>query len=344
MKNMPDDNSIDTASLATKLTVTLEANGIDAMFQKLEDSLRQSCRWHSLFDAHLLRARATLGLPLVGPVTDADKETKQKLDEETIAACREVGWKLFDEGQIASGWMYLRAAVETHEVVDKLSQMASDLLEQEENVNSDEEYQPLQEIIQLALWENLDPALGIRVMLAVQGTCNAVTAYEQSVAGLPPAQQEPVAKIMLEHLHEEVFENLARDLTERALISTNQIDEIKNRKGTLIDLLGTVGDLLDEESIHGMRHTSRQSFVLQEYALTQLISSELMPWHAMHADSQRNSGIQATRHSLTLGNLPASSTQPNLVKKLIKPFHFLSRQQNRPMSMMRQPLGMCLQY
>ena len=81
---MPHDNSIDTTSLATELTTTLEANCLDAMFQKLENSLRHSCRWHSLFDAHLLRARATLGLPLVGPVADADKETKKKLDEQTI--------------------------------------------------------------------------------------------------------------------------------------------------------------------------------------------------------------------------------------------------------------------
>ena len=64
--------------------------------------------------------------------------------------------------------MYLRAAVETHEVVEKLNQMATQLLEEEESANGDEEYQPLQEIIQLALWENLDPALGIRVMLAVK--------------------------------------------------------------------------------------------------------------------------------------------------------------------------------
>ncbi len=247
---MPHNNLIDTASLATELTATLEANGIDAMFQKLEDSLRHSCRWHSLFDAHLLRTRATLGLPLVGPVADADKETKKKLDEKTIAACREVGWKLFDEGQIASGWMYLRAAVETHEVVNKISKIASRLLEQEESVGDEEEYQPLQEIIQLALWENLDPALGIRVMLAAQGTCNAVTAYEQSVAGLPPAQQEPVAKIMIHHLYEEVFENLARDLIERELVDTNQVNEIKGRKGALVDLLATAGGLLNEESIH----------------------------------------------------------------------------------------------
>ena len=247
---MPHHNPIDIASLATELTATLEANGIDAMFQKLEDSLRHSCRWHSLFDAHLLRARASLGLPLVGPVVDADKTTKKKLDDKTIAACREVGWKLFDEGQIASGWMYLRAAVEPQEVADKLSQIASQILEQEESVADEEEYQPLQEIIQLALWENLDPALGIRVMLAAQGTCNAVTAYEQSVAGLPPTQQEPVAKIMIHHLHKEVFENLARDLIERELVDTNQVNEIKGRKGTLVDLLASAGGLLNEESIH----------------------------------------------------------------------------------------------
>ena len=36
---MPHDNSIDTTSLATELTTTLEANGIDAMFQKLEKEM-----------------------------------------------------------------------------------------------------------------------------------------------------------------------------------------------------------------------------------------------------------------------------------------------------------------
>ena len=65
----------------------------------------------------------------------------------------------------------------------RLGHIATRLLEQDESASNDEEYQPLQEIIQLALWENLDPALGIRVMLAAQGTCNAVTAYEQSIAG-----------------------------------------------------------------------------------------------------------------------------------------------------------------
>ena len=240
----------DTTLLAAELTATLEEHGADAMFQKLEDALRHSGRWHSLFDAQLLRARASLKLPLAGPLTNTDELAKKTLDEKTIAACRDVGWKLFEEGQISSGWMYLRASVETHEIVERLGHIASQLLEQDESASNDEGYQPLQEIIQLALWENLDPALGIRVMLAAQGTCNAVTAYEQSIAGLPPAQQEPAATIMVQHLHDEIFENLSRDLIERKLIGPALIDEIKDRQGTITDLLEAAGGLSDEESIH----------------------------------------------------------------------------------------------
>ena len=240
----------DTALLAAELTATLEEHGTDAMFQKLEDSLRHSGRWHSLFDVQLLRARASLKLPLAGPLTNTDATAKKTLDEKTIAACRDVGWKLFDEGQIASGWMYLRASVETREIVERLGHIASRLLEQDASASNDEEYQPLQEIIQLALWENLDPALGIRVMLAAQGTCNAVTAYEQSIAGLPPTQQEPAATIMVQHLHDEIFENLGRDLAERKLIDLALIDDIKARQGTITDLLDAAGGLSDEESIH----------------------------------------------------------------------------------------------
>ena len=247
---MPENDLADTALLAAELTATLEDHGTDVMFQKLEDSLRHTGRWHSLFDVHLLRARASLKLPLAGPLTNTDATAKKTLDEKTIAACREVGWKLFDEGQIASGWMYLRASVETHEIVERLGHIASRLLEQEESATNDEEYQPLQEIIQLALWDNLDPALGIRVMLAAQGTCNAVTAYEQSIAGLPPAQQEPAATIMVQHLHDEIFENLSRDLTERKLVDSAVIDEVKARQGTITDLLKAAGGLSDEESIH----------------------------------------------------------------------------------------------
>ena len=247
---MPENDLADTALLAAELTATLEDHGTDVMFQKLEDSLRHTGRWHSLFDVQLLRARASLKLPLAGPLTNTDATAKKTLDEKTIAACRAVFWKFFDEGQIASGWMYLRASVETHEIVERLGHIASRLLEQEESATNDEEYQPLQEIIQLALWENLDPALGIRVMLAAQGTCNAVTAYEQSIAGLPPAQQEPAATIMVQHLHDEIFENLSRDLTERKLVDSAVIDEVKARQGTITDLLKAAGGLSDEESIH----------------------------------------------------------------------------------------------
>lgn len=74
----------DTALLAAELTATLEEHGTDAMFQKLEDSLRHSGRWHSLFDVQLLRARASLKLPLAGPLTNTDATAKKTLDEKQL--------------------------------------------------------------------------------------------------------------------------------------------------------------------------------------------------------------------------------------------------------------------
>ena len=55
---------------------------------------------------------------------------------------------------------------------------------------------------------------------------------------------------MVQHLHDEIFENLSRDLTERKLVDSAVIDEVKARQGTITDLLKAAGGLSDEESIH----------------------------------------------------------------------------------------------
>ncbi|NDH95190.1 MAG: hypothetical protein EBZ13_11805, partial [Planctomycetia bacterium] len=228
MNNPPTDNLLDTTRLATDLVTAQQANGVDAMLGQLEETLRENRRWHGLFDARLLRARAALGLPLVGQVAQASTERRGQLDEQTIAACREVGWGLFEDGQIAGGWMYLRASVDQHEVIERLQVLTEKLLADMAAGDSDEAaYQPLQEIVQLALWEGLDPTLGIRVMLAAQGTCNAITAYEQSVAALPPDRQAPVAGLLIDHLHGELLESLARDLEERGLLTAATLADIR---------------------------------------------------------------------------------------------------------------------
>jgi hypothetical protein len=250
MSESPTDNSLDTAEIAAALVATEQTEGVDAMLTRLEETLRAQRRWHGLFDTRVLRARASLGLPLAGPLTDVAADRRGQLDEQTIAACREAGWGLFDEGQVAAGWVYLRAAVDRQEVATRLGQAADRLLAPTSAGLEDEDYQPLQELVQLALWEGLDPALGIRITLATQGTCNAVTAYEQSVAGLPPAKQEPVAALMVEHLHAELLDNLSRDLRDRALVPAATLDEIHAADGDVSALLTAAGGLTDDACIH----------------------------------------------------------------------------------------------
>ena len=102
--NTPDDVFIALEAAAAK--------GPGALLGALADSLAERRRWHALFDLRLLEARASLNLPVTGELGPLDEATRTALDERSLAACREVGWPLLDEGQVAAGWMYLRAAAE----------------------------------------------------------------------------------------------------------------------------------------------------------------------------------------------------------------------------------------
>ena len=250
MNKTTDASTFDTASLADTLISLQQADGTKAMLTQLEETLRSHRRWHALFDVRMLRARAALGLPLTGPLSDHDATVRSQLDEQTIAACRESGWGLLNDGQVSAGWMYLRASVPQAEVTQRLGQLAEELLANPADDADEDSYQPLQEILQLTLWEGLDPTLGIRITLMTQGTCNAVTAYEQSVAGLPPDQQAPVAALLVEHLHEELFDNLAHDLLSRALVSDATLADIRSAGGDVAALLTAAGGLADDPSIH----------------------------------------------------------------------------------------------
>ena len=51
-----------------------------------------------------------------------------------------------------------------------------------------------------------DPALGLRLVLEDHGTCNAITAYLQSVPRLPAARRHPAADLLVDHLHDECID------------------------------------------------------------------------------------------------------------------------------------------
>ncbi len=210
-----------------------------AMLRTLAASLRERRRWHALFDLRLLEARASLGLPISGDLSMVDPAHREVLDERSLAACREVGWPLLDEGAVAAGWMYLRAAAEPEAVAGKLRELAARLPADDEAAETRR-----QEIVHVALWEGIDPALGLEVVLASQGTCNAITAYEQAVARLPAARQQSAAALLVDHLHRDVMENLRADLDRRGLLPADA------RPATIPDLLEAVGGLTDDPNVH----------------------------------------------------------------------------------------------
>lgn len=199
----------------TDLTRTAESSGSDAMLDALAASLAARKRWHALFDARIIQARVAIGLPPVGTPGDVPMHLRDAFDTRSLAACREAGWPLLEEGQIAAGWMYLRAAAEPAEVAARLAILARPRLA---TAHTDEEAdRVLQETLGVVLWDAADPALGIEIVLATQGTCNAITTYEQAVSRLPAARQRPAAAALVAHLHRELVATLLRDLEVRGI-------------------------------------------------------------------------------------------------------------------------------
>ena len=195
-----------------ELLRTCSSQGVDAMLDTLAASLAGRQRWHGVFDVRIIQARLAVGLPPVGTPGDVPPQLRDAFDARSLAACREAGWPLLDDGQVAAGWMYLRAAAEPAEVAARLATLARPLLETAADEESD---RVLQEILGVVLWDAADPALGIEIVLASQGTCNAITAYEQAVSRLPAARQRPAAAALVAHLHGEVLAGLDRDLDPR---------------------------------------------------------------------------------------------------------------------------------
>jgi hypothetical protein len=239
------------------LAETCGARGPDAMLDQLAASLAARRRWHALFDLRMVQARHRLGLPASGDVGPLAETARERLDELSLAACREVGWPLLEEGQVAAAWMYLRAAATPDEVAARLAAIAARLApaagegdsgcDQSDAETDDEEAQRLaQELVGVALWESADPALGIGIVLRTQGTCNAVTAYEQAVSRLPAVRQAPAARVLVEHLHAEVVRHLAADLSQRGIDTARPLAAAT----PLVALLEAAGGLAGDPSLH----------------------------------------------------------------------------------------------
>ncbi|MCG8450936.1 MAG: hypothetical protein MI725_15320 [Pirellulales bacterium] len=227
----------------------------DKMLQCAAQQLLESGDLHRLFDLRLLECRHRLGLPLEqeSSLQDLAEPLRSELEAAYLAACREVGQLFLDQGGALEAWSYLRPAGEKPLLQKWLGSVIPD------EARADE-------LIELALYQGVDPERGFAWLLAQRGTCNALTELESLATQLPVSDQAACAALLVRHLHEELLGNIRGHL-QRLEQEVPTIDSLS----TLLDEHPT---LLSDGAYHvdtsHLATTVRFARLLTEPALLQL--------------------------------------------------------------------------
>ena len=201
------------------------------MFQQAARQLVESGQLDRLFDLRLMQRRHELGLPL-GPdaaLDELEESALVRLENGYLDACREVGQLFLEAGQPREAWRYLRPTGEKKAVRRWL-----------ERAVPDEEI--ADELIELALYEGIDPERGYAWLLARRGTCNAVTELEAMRGGLSVRDQAACAAVLVRHMHQELLANVRGHL--------RRLGETAPASATVGEILAEHPTLLAEGAFH----------------------------------------------------------------------------------------------
>jgi hypothetical protein len=152
---------------------------------------------HRLFDLRLLQERRRLGLPLDRrtPIDEVEEPLRSQLEAGYLAACREVGELLLEAGRFREAWMYLRPAGDKLALRRRLARVVP------EEGQTDE-------LVELALFEGVDPERGYAWLLGRQGTCQAITTLDGLEQQLTVADVRSCAAVLVRHVYQELAGNL----------------------------------------------------------------------------------------------------------------------------------------
>ena len=161
-----------------------------------------------------------LGLPVSSTtrLEDLPEAQRKQAEEGYASACSEVGRLLVGESRYRDAWVYLRAAGDREPLQAALAAAKVD----DEN---------LDELVEVALHEGVDPARGFAWVLEHHGTCNAITTFEGMIGQHYPDVLRRPAEMLVERLHADVLENVQF--------------HVKKEKGT-VDQQATLAELVAE--------------------------------------------------------------------------------------------------
>jgi hypothetical protein len=194
-------------SAFAKIDEAHRSRGPAAAVDELIGTLEAGHDWHRLFDALLLKKKLEMGLPVSRPASfDQVPEDRQpEFEEAYIDAARRVGRAFLAEQNIPQAWMYLRTVREPQAVADALEAVDSQN-GVPENVD---------DLISVALYERAHPVKGLQLMLKSRGTCNTITAFDQSIAQISSVERLRGAELLVSHLYDELLQSVRRDLERR---------------------------------------------------------------------------------------------------------------------------------
>lgn len=211
--------------------ISAVADDAAQMFQQTAQQLVEAGELHQLFDLRLLEQRHQLGLPLDQRATldEVPSPEREQLEQAYLQACREVGRLLLDRGQAREAWTYLRPAGEKALLQQWLERAVPD-------------GEQADQLIELALYEAIDPERGFAWLLAQRGTCNAITEFDALAGQLPVPDQRACAAVLVRHLHAELLGNLRGHL--------QRMEQPAPTSDSIVAILETHPDLLAEGAYH----------------------------------------------------------------------------------------------
>ncbi|WP_146583682.1 hypothetical protein [Posidoniimonas polymericola] len=249
--------------------LALHADDATEMLERLAERCLAERDWGTLFEARLMQARRRLGLPIdCRLLSDQSAEVRDQLEQAYHAACVEAADGMIAADRLVDAWPYLRAAGEQQRMADALAAVRP----------TD---QTAEELIQLALHEGVNPAVGFRWLLDHYGTCNAVTTLDGLAGYFEPDELRPCAEILVGWMHRELTESVAAHI---------EREEGQRPVGKFTDWLPTRPWLFEHELSHvdasHLGSTVRLSRLLTEPAIVRL-ALDLAEYGARLHESQR---------------------------------------------------------
>lgn len=211
MTNAPLSPPLETQDASGTFPVleeTLRTAGPIATLDRLIEQLDAKGEYRALLEAHLLKARHELGLPLImsGPLASLPEPARTQYEERYVAAIRLVGSRHLEAGDIPTAWAYFRAIAEIEPVATAIRDYRP--IENDERLGA---------VIEIAFNHGASPERGFELIMENYGTCPAITAFEQ----LPPheaATRTACAGRLIRHLHRELTANIRSEIASRGQV------------------------------------------------------------------------------------------------------------------------------